>query len=237
MGMVAAWGGLAGTARRWWKRLASCRLRHLRAPLVVLPSARLRAGVLDTTIVYVALDTLSRDLHSSLTSIEWVSSGYLLSLAAVIRCQAGLLKRSAPSGPRSCRSGCSRWGRVCARSRRAIGSRDGGPAHADARTRVRDMTVLSRKRPIDKLVEAYVDWREACVRVDDAYRACARKLARGAQSCSGCVWRRSTLRSWLPTPTPGWSAAPRSSSGPKSVDPSRSGSSPAAWTAHGRRAV
>ena len=37
------------------------------------------------------------------------------------------------------------------------------------------MTVLSRKRPIDKLVEAYVDWREACVRVDDAYRACARE--------------------------------------------------------------
>lgn len=32
------------------------------------------------------------------------------------------------------------------------------------------MTVLSRKRLIDKLVEAYVDWREACVRVDDAYR-------------------------------------------------------------------
>jgi hypothetical protein len=25
-------------------------------------------------------------------------------------------------------------GRVCARSRRAIGSRDGGPAHAEART-------------------------------------------------------------------------------------------------------
>jgi hypothetical protein len=26
------------------------------------------------------------------------------------------------------------WGGVCARSRRAIGSRDGGPAHAEART-------------------------------------------------------------------------------------------------------
>jgi hypothetical protein len=37
------------------------------------------------------------------------------------------------------------------------------------------MTALSRKRLIDKLVEAYVDWREACVRVDDAYRACARE--------------------------------------------------------------
>lgn len=37
------------------------------------------------------------------------------------------------------------------------------------------MTALSRRRLIDKLVEAYVDWREACVRVDDAYRACARE--------------------------------------------------------------
>ena len=37
------------------------------------------------------------------------------------------------------------------------------------------MTALSRTRLIDKLVEAYVDWREACVRVDDAYRACARE--------------------------------------------------------------
>src|ERR1700733_7102854 len=37
------------------------------------------------------------------------------------------------------------------------------------------MTALSRKRLIDKLVEAYVDWREACVRVDDAYGACARE--------------------------------------------------------------
>jgi hypothetical protein len=31
-----------------------------------------------------------------------------------------------------------------------------------------DMTALSRKRLIDKLLEAYVDWREPCVRVDDA---------------------------------------------------------------------
>jgi hypothetical protein len=37
------------------------------------------------------------------------------------------------------------------------------------------MTALNRKRLIDKLVDAYVDWREACVRVDDAYRACARE--------------------------------------------------------------
>jgi EmrB/QacA subfamily drug resistance transporter len=41
-------------------------------------------AVLDTTIVNVALDTLSRDLHAPLMTIQWVSTGYLLSLAAVI---------------------------------------------------------------------------------------------------------------------------------------------------------
>ncbi|MCW3063029.1 MAG: family efflux transporter permease subunit [Solirubrobacterales bacterium] len=41
-------------------------------------------SILDTTIVNVALETLSRDLHSSLSSIQWVSTGYLLSLATVI---------------------------------------------------------------------------------------------------------------------------------------------------------
>jgi EmrB/QacA subfamily drug resistance transporter len=40
--------------------------------------------ILDTTIVAVALETLSRDLNSSLSTIQWVSSGYLLSLALVI---------------------------------------------------------------------------------------------------------------------------------------------------------
>jgi EmrB/QacA subfamily drug resistance transporter len=41
-------------------------------------------SILDTTIVNVALDTLSRDLHSSLSNIQWVITGYMLSLAAVI---------------------------------------------------------------------------------------------------------------------------------------------------------
>jgi MFS family permease len=39
---------------------------------------------LDTTIVNVALDTLSSDLHAPLGTIQWVSTAYLLSLAAVI---------------------------------------------------------------------------------------------------------------------------------------------------------
>ena len=41
-------------------------------------------SVLDTTIVNVALDTLGRDLHATVDQIQWVATGYLLALAAVI---------------------------------------------------------------------------------------------------------------------------------------------------------
>src|SRR6202162_4584385 len=41
-------------------------------------------SILDTTIVNVALATLGRELHSKITEIQWVVTGYLLSLAAVI---------------------------------------------------------------------------------------------------------------------------------------------------------
>src|SRR6185503_20000011 len=41
-------------------------------------------SVIDTTIVNVALDTLARELHSPFSTIQWVSTGYLLSLAMVI---------------------------------------------------------------------------------------------------------------------------------------------------------
>ncbi len=41
-------------------------------------------SILDTTIVNVALRTLSHDLHSPLAQVQWVITGYLLSLAAVI---------------------------------------------------------------------------------------------------------------------------------------------------------
>ncbi len=40
--------------------------------------------ILDSTIVNVALDTLHTRLHSSLTEIQWVITGYTLSLATVI---------------------------------------------------------------------------------------------------------------------------------------------------------
>jgi EmrB/QacA subfamily drug resistance transporter len=41
-------------------------------------------SILDTTIVNVALRTLGRDLHSPISQIQWVVTGYLLALAAVI---------------------------------------------------------------------------------------------------------------------------------------------------------
>ena len=41
-------------------------------------------STLDTTIVNVALDTLHDSLRSSLSDIQWVITGYLLSLATVI---------------------------------------------------------------------------------------------------------------------------------------------------------
>jgi EmrB/QacA subfamily drug resistance transporter len=57
-----------------------------RSTLVVagVATVGLIMAVLDTTIVNVALDTLSSDLHAPLSTIQWVSTGYLLSLAAVI---------------------------------------------------------------------------------------------------------------------------------------------------------
>jgi EmrB/QacA subfamily drug resistance transporter len=50
-------------------------------------------SLLDTTIVSVALDSLSRDLRSPLSTIQWVSTGYLLSLAMVIPLAGWLSER------------------------------------------------------------------------------------------------------------------------------------------------
>jgi EmrB/QacA subfamily drug resistance transporter len=41
-------------------------------------------SILDTTIVNVALETLHRELHAPYSQIQWVVTGYLLALAAVI---------------------------------------------------------------------------------------------------------------------------------------------------------
>src|SRR6201986_642978 len=50
-------------------------------------------SILDTTIVNVALETLSRELHSSIAEIQWVVTGYMLSLAAVIPITGWAAKR------------------------------------------------------------------------------------------------------------------------------------------------
>jgi hypothetical protein len=39
------------------------------------------------------------------------------------------------------------------------------------------MNTLRRERLVDELVEAYVDWRETCARVNDAYRSWASETA------------------------------------------------------------
>ncbi len=53
-------------------------------------------SILDTTIVNVALDTLSKDLHSPLATIQWVSTGYLLALATVIPLTGWAAERFGP---------------------------------------------------------------------------------------------------------------------------------------------
>src|SRR4051794_36751690 len=57
--------------------------RHTRNIAVVVILGAIMS-VLDTTIVNVALNTLSRDLHTPLADIQWVATVYLLALAAVI---------------------------------------------------------------------------------------------------------------------------------------------------------
>jgi EmrB/QacA subfamily drug resistance transporter len=53
-------------------------------------------SILDTTIVNVALATLGHDLHSSLSQIQWVITGYMLSLAAVIPVTGWAARRFGP---------------------------------------------------------------------------------------------------------------------------------------------
>jgi EmrB/QacA subfamily drug resistance transporter len=53
-------------------------------------------SILDTTIVNVALATLSRELHAPISQIQWVVTGYLLSLAAVIPVTGWAARRFGP---------------------------------------------------------------------------------------------------------------------------------------------
>ncbi len=51
------------------------------------------AVVFDTTILSVALHTLAVDLHTTVAQIQWVTTGYLLALAATVPLSAWLLAR------------------------------------------------------------------------------------------------------------------------------------------------
>ena len=53
-------------------------------PLATVVVAGAIMSILDTTIVNVALETLSVDLSSPIGSVQWVVTGYMLALAAVI---------------------------------------------------------------------------------------------------------------------------------------------------------
>jgi EmrB/QacA subfamily drug resistance transporter len=50
-------------------------------------------GILDTTIVNVALQSLATDLDTTLDDIQWVATGYLLALAATIPISGWLARR------------------------------------------------------------------------------------------------------------------------------------------------
>ena len=54
------------------------------------------------------------------------------------------------------------------------------------------MNKLSHKRVVDKLIDAYVSWREACLRVSDAYGSWARAMGPGARSADPMVPRDGT---------------------------------------------
>jgi MFS family permease len=62
---------------------AATSTRHI-WPLAVVVVAGSIMSILDTTIVNVALQTLSVDLDSPIESVQWVVTGYMLALAAVI---------------------------------------------------------------------------------------------------------------------------------------------------------
>jgi EmrB/QacA subfamily drug resistance transporter len=71
---------VAFTSRKPRESVMDAELRGL-AIVVILGTIM---SVFDTTIVNVAIDTLGRDFHTNLATIQWVSTAYLLALALVI---------------------------------------------------------------------------------------------------------------------------------------------------------
>ena len=66
----------------------------IRVAIVVIVGAVM--SILDTTIVNVALESLSHDLDAPLSTIQWVASGYLLALASVIPLTGWAAERFGP---------------------------------------------------------------------------------------------------------------------------------------------
>ncbi len=52
--------------------------------------------ILDTTIVNIALESLRRDLHTTLRGVQWVITGYILSIAAMIPLTGWAARRIGP---------------------------------------------------------------------------------------------------------------------------------------------
>src|SRR3954467_13856555 len=60
--------------------------RHSRGLLLIASVVVVGAimSILDVTVVNVAINTLAQEFNTSLTTIQWVSTGYTLALATVI---------------------------------------------------------------------------------------------------------------------------------------------------------
>ena len=76
---------------------------------------------LDTTIVYVALPSIHRELDASISGLQWVVDAYTLVLASLLTCSpARRPTGSAVGGPFRPVSSCSRSARCCAPWRQAF---------------------------------------------------------------------------------------------------------------------
>ena len=63
--------------------LAPAAARPARRPTVIALVVVLNSlmVVLDTTVVHIAIGSLAREFHAPLTTIQWVTTGYVLGLA------------------------------------------------------------------------------------------------------------------------------------------------------------
>lgn len=72
--------------------------------------------VLDTTIVHIAIGTLAREFHATMTDIQWVTTGYVLGLVTIIPITAWAVGRFGTKRLYSPQSSCSCSARSCARA-------------------------------------------------------------------------------------------------------------------------